>query len=583
MLLRHGLVRLLVGLAICVAAMPPNSNLHGQQPVSGLRPILPIVPKVSPRAIRTDGDLDLTVRPDDDQESVTSFLKNVQGQDAVIEVIVGRGRLLTLDQPIAQPADDQIPVVAVGDPSVVDLDILPNPRMIRLLGRRVGITDLSIVTADGKALSFEVHVNYDLPLLQAYLRQLYPDAPLNISQIYDHVVLEGQARNTDQVDKILQTVNAYLSSSQISSRSSGSRGGQAAAAQNVNQQNTDQYDGQMDGNNQLPAPTNLPGLSAQAGSPSARIINLIRVPGTQQIMLKVQIAELNRTALREIGADLFIQDGSGNTFGTKIAGAAASLAGLGLGNNSTAFALFPSGQVDLVIRALRQRQVLSVLAEPNLVAMNGQEASFLAGGEFPVPVPQSGAATGAITIQYKQFGVQLNFVPDIIDDGLIRLRVAPEVSTIDAATGTTVQGTTVPGIVTRRVQTSVEMRQGQTLALAGLLQVTMDGTTKKIPGLGDLPYVGGLFSNTTHSRQEKELIVLVSPFFVDSMDGYEVGPLPGSEVTDPNDREFYWQQKIEGSPQSNFRSPTMSQNPLAIRRLLNLESQNVSGPYGFSR
>jgi len=338
-----------------------------------------------------------------------------------------------------------------------------------------------------------------------------------------------------------------------------------------------------------------PGLAGEekpditATLPPPQIINLIRVPGVQQVMLKVRIAELNRTAFREMGADWLYRDSSGRTFGTNITDASrivdamSSLLGLGSGPSTTAFGIIPNGQIDVFISALRENQVLSILAEPNLVAMHGQEASFLAGGEFPVPVPQSSGIANAITIQYKKFGVQLDFVPYIQDDSTIRLYVAPEVSTIDNTIGVTTAGTRVPGLNTRRVKTSVELQQGQTLAVAGLLQVALDGQTSRIPGLGDVPYLGPFFSNNTHQRVEKELLVLVTPYFVEGLSEDQVPTLPGEDIKDPTNHEFYHLNRIEGLDDCNFRSTTGWNIPFELNPKVQYESRNVYGPYGFSR
>jgi pilus assembly protein CpaC len=256
-----------------------------------------------------------------------------------------------------------------------------------------------------------------------------------------------------------------------------------------------------------------------------------------------------------------------------------------LGSNSTAFGIFPTARMDIILRALRQNAVLRILAEPNLVSLSGHEASFLAGGEFPVPVAQGGAfGAGNISVQYKQFGVQLNFVPYIQDDDVIRLEVRPEVSSIDNSLGTTlvVGGEPTPGINTRRVHTTVQMREGETLALAGLLQVELEANTNRVPGLGDLPYIGPLFSNTSHNKQEKELLVLVTPFLVSPMNACDVPALPGAEIQDPNDLEFYFLNRIEGRTGRPFRSTMSWEDPWHMIRKLKLERDHACGPVGFS-
>jgi len=270
------------------------------------------------------------------------------------------------------------------------------------------------------------------------------------------------------------------------------------------------------------------------------VINLIRVPGPQQVMLKVQFAELNRTALRQLGVSFLFQNGRtaiGSTIGGPLSGGlgGGGLAGLlspVAGGSTTAFAIFDQGNANFLFNALRRNQVVRVLAEPNLVAMHGETASFLAGGEFPVPVPQTGGGAGGslITIEYKNFGVSLGFTPFILDEEQIRLSIETEVSTIDFSTGIVIQGTAVPGISTRRTKTVVQLREGQTLAISGLLQTEMDAQTDRIPGLGDLPYIGAMFRNNSGKAVERELIVLVTPFMVDAMEPDEIPMLPGEEI-----------------------------------------------------
>ena len=189
-----------------------------------------------------------------------------------------------------------------------------------------------------------------------------------------------------------------------------------------------------------------------------------------------------------------------------------------------------------------------------------------------------------MTVEFKDFGVQLNFIPYVLDDETIRLHVAPEVSTIDFALGTTlvVGGDPVPGLNTRKSETTVELRQGQTLAIAGLLQVELDARTARIPGLGDLPYIGPLFSNTSHERVEKELIVLVTPYLVAPMEPKQVPPLPGTELRDPNDHEFYLLNRIEGRTGHHFRPTTRWDNVWGFVEHLHLEERYTCGPIGFS-
>jgi pilus assembly protein CpaC len=472
-------------------------------------------------------------------------------------------------------------VIAVGDPTVIDFEVLPNPRMIRVLGKRAGVTDLFITTDDDEVYSFEIHVGYDLALLSLHLRQLFPDARLKLTQIREHLAVEGQARSAAQVAEILEMLEGFLASVLVPSSTRGTQSAQPTGAP---------PSGQNGEEGSAPLAVEQPGgkPNTQATIATPRVINLIHVPGVQQVMLKVRIAELNRTGLRQIGADLFINEAPGAVLGTQIGGAVAggrdmmgNLLGLGLGSTTTAFGIFDGGDFQIFFQALRRNNLVNILAEPNLVAMSGHEASFLAGGQFPVPVPQgSSGGVNNVTVQFKDFGVQLAFLPFVLDDDAIRLTVTPEVSSIDFALGTTlvVGGDRVPGLNTRRATTTVEIQEGQTLAIAGLLQVELEAGTSRIPGLGDLPYIGPLFSNTSHERKEKELLVFVTPYLVSPI--HDAPCIPGDQIRDPTDLEFYFHNRIEGHTDRPFRAPISHDH--ACRHLFDLEQQNVFGPVGFS-
>jgi pilus assembly protein CpaC len=513
------------------------------------------------------------------------LLETDRNNDAVIRLVIGQGRLLTTKAPLVQ--EGGAAVIAVGDPSIVDFEILPNPRMIRLLGKRAGVTDLTFVTSDDQINVFEVHVQYDLDLLHAHLRRVFPDSLIQVSQLREHLIIEGQARGLRQAQQVEQAVRSFLLSAGIALQTGGDSGLRPEDVAVPESPLTDEGAAVLEELGVLPRAgleqSERPELRAILAEP--QIINLMTVPGVQQVLLQVRVAELNRTGMREIGADTFFEFGPGNILGTRIGGANVDLTGLTPGSTTTGFGIFPNARVEIILRALREASLIRVLAEPNLVALSGHEASFLAGGEFPVPVPQGTTGFSNVTVRFKEFGVQLNFVPYILDDEAIRLEVRPEVSTIDESLGTTlvVGGDPVPGINTRRVHTTVELRQGESLALAGLLQVAIDGDTKRIPGLGDLPIIGPLFSNTTHKRVEKELLVLVTPYLVSPMQPHEVGQLPGDEVEDPDDHEFYLLNRIEGRTGGGYRSTVSWDDPLGICRRIKREREQIHGPGGFSR
>jgi pilus assembly protein CpaC len=582
-------------LLMLVACCAIQSKATGQESITGGPLSNPAVPTLDARPIPSPLEQrNLIHRHAGDQDSIASLLKNVQGNDATIEVVVGRGRLITLQAPLAAANGNETPVVAVGDPTVLDFDILPSSRMIRVLGRRVGITDLSVITADGKAYSFEIRVTYDLNLLRAYVRQLFPNADLKIIQMYEHVIVEGEASSTAQVQMILDAMQAFLKSAQVARTVKSSTSASPAGAPVRRPPLGPEPNGENpEVDPDAPRPPFEGGIDekpdATATLPTPKIINLIRVPGVQQVMLQVKIAEVDRTALRNMGATVSYRDSSNrvlaSVMGSSRPGASddGSLFGLALGQQTTSFAILPNTSLKVAVDALRANRVLTILAEPNLMAMHGQKASFMAGGEFPVPVPQGGGLSNTFTVEFKKFGVLLDFVPYIMDDGAIRLHVAPEVSTIDPTIGVVSAGISIPGVNTRRASTTVELRQGQTLALAGLLQVSLQANTNRLPGLGDVPYLGPFFSNNSHQRTEKELVILVSPQFVDAMEPHQVGPLPGCEVRDPDDHEFYMLNRIESRhPGLNYRATNGWDDPLRIRDAKTRKA-GLFGPYGYSK
>jgi len=553
-----------------------------------------------------------------------SIVEGVGEATSIIEIKAGQGRFLTLREDLVIP-NQPAPFLAVGDPSVVDF-FQVGARSLRLIGKRLGTTDLSVSTGSGRTYDYEIHVVADLDALRFQLRQLFPDASLKLSQVRERVVVEGQARDAAQVARIISTIDAYIRSVQ--------------RIQVAGQVGDVQFAGRVgDPNAPPPAPRPAGEVGAAGGpaglggaasglagppatsssapaSPGAfaanqiatnqvQVINLIRVPTSQQVMLKVRVAELNRTAFRQVGADFLAEvPGAGALFGSQIAGngfagtlgantfprGARSPAALTLGSQATSFGTFGYGAFNTVLTTLRRNNLVKVLAEPNLVALNGHQANFLAGGEFPVPsfsgIGAGGAGGGgSSSTQFKEFGVRLAFLPIILDNDTIRLTVDPEVSTVDFSVATTLVpgGSPVPGLNKRSSHTTVELKQGETLAIAGLLQLSLDGATQRIPGLGDLPFIGTFFSNTTGNRIEKELVVTVTPYIVEPMAPGQVPAGPGEEVVEPNDLEFFLMNRIEGRTGIDKRSTTSYDDPLHLIRHSIVERKYLIGPSGYSK
>lgn len=565
-----GLGRLvLCGWACCLLAGICARPACSQQPDSGLRD--------GGSAGFVESAAELIPEP---PQPLGDLVESVHGTDGRMEVIVGQGRLLSLNQRLATEERDGA-IIALGDPSVVDFAVIGLTR-IRLTGLRLGTTDLSITTADGLSRSIEIHVVADLRTLRARLETIYPDSSVTVTQIADHLVLRGQARTAAQAQSIYQLTEAWLKSVQgaqthrVSSgtpvgadvQSAAVRGGGDAAAT-------------ADSVRELE-----PDLKVSGGGVEGQIVNLLTIPGSQQVMLKVQIAELNRTALRRLGASFLFTDGQA-VFGSNATGAGPGLPFAGTTSSRVGGVIVDgSGSFAYIVDALRANSVLKILAEPTLVSYSGHEATFLAGGEFPVPVPQSsGSGTNTVTVQFKEFGVKLGFLPQILDGDRIRLTVTPEVSSIDRTLSTTlvVNGDPVPGLNTRRSTTTMELKPGQTLAMAGLLQLTMNNETRRLPGIGDLPVLGPFFSNNSGERTEKELIVMVTPYMVEPVDESETGLLPGEEVQEPNDLEFYLLGRVEGRTGADFRSTTNWDDPLQLVGRMKLHRKYLTGPSGYSR
>jgi pilus assembly protein CpaC len=264
---------------------------------------------------------------------------------------------------------------------------------------------------------------------------------------------------------------------------------------------------------------------ARSFVPEKKVLNMMQVGGGQQVMLTAKISEVSRNSLRELGVHTEFGGTSGSGSWSVITNAA-------LANKFGNFQLTPSGfdLIKLRIQALETKGLAKTLAEPNLIALSGQEASFLAGGEFPIPVAQtSGLGTApTITVDYKEFGVGLKFTPTVMSSNKINLKINTEVSAIDSTLSTPVGGSiNVPGLTTRRAGTTVEVADGQSFAIAGLIQSDMNNAVEQIPGLGDIPVLGALFSSTGFKRKETELVIVVTPQLVT--------PVPGKKLSYPTD------------------------------------------------
>jgi pilus assembly protein CpaC len=270
------------------------------------------------------------------------------------------------------------------------------------------------------------------------------------------------------------------------------------------------------------------GEIAEASASKMKVINLLQLPGgseSQQVMLQVRFAEVNRRALSELGLNLFVSraDWVGRSTTQQFAAPAFEGDELTFTDFLNLFFFSRDQGIGGVLRALKSKGFFQSLAEPNLIAYNGQEASFLAGGEFPVPIVQG--ATGTVSVIFKEFGIRLGFRPTIAGD-VIRLKVKPEVSSLDFNNGITLSGFRIPALITRRAETDVELRDGQSFAIAGLLNNISQEDSSAIPVLSSLPIIGNLFKSRANRAERTELMVLITPRLVRPLDPDEVPPLP---------------------------------------------------------
>jgi pilus assembly protein CpaC len=281
--------------------------------------------------------------------------------------------------------------------------------------------------------------------------------------------------------------------------------------------------------------------------PYGKVLNFLTVSGGQQVMLQVRFAEVSKTATSNLGVNFTGADGT-SVFGALTPGQ------IGPSSVSPAVSVFGGGklasvQFEYFLNALKQNNLMRVLAEPNLIASSGETAAFTAGGEIPIPVSQGGGTAGggaAVTVEYKKFGVQLNFVPVVLGQGKIRIKVEPEVSDLDFSNAVRSSGFLIPALTKRTVSTTVELSEGQTFAIAGLLNNRVQATKDMIPILGELPGIGALFRSVQYSRQQTELVVLVTPRLVEPMNPEHVPPLPGEIWRHPTEADLFWNADLGG-------------------------------------
>ncbi|RUW21343.1 type II and III secretion system protein family protein [Mesorhizobium sp. M4B.F.Ca.ET.215.01.1.1] len=357
--------------------------------------------------------------------------------------------------------------IVIGDPEIANVNPLTD-KSFYVLGNNLGTTGIALFNESKQLVgTIDIEVTLDTEQLANTIRASVPDAKINVGSANGRVVLSGEADDAVAAEK----------ANKIASRFSGNE----------------------------------------------EVINSVNISSSQQVQLNVRFVEINRQAGIDLGAkysanfayglggrDVTIDPGTIPAAGT------GEIIGRLLSNGVS---------IDIAIKALEERGLARRLAEPNLIARSGQTASFLAGGEFPIPVSEE---NGKISVSYKKYGVSLDFTPTVLKDGLVSLDIAPEVSSIDASASYNIGEISVPGFIVRRAKTSIDLKNGQSFMIAGLLQSQNDITTSRLPGLGKLPVLGSLFSSKAYQRRETDLVIIVTPYLVKPVD-------PSKKMVEPTD------------------------------------------------
>ncbi|SPR99177.1 type II and III secretion system protein family protein [Cupriavidus taiwanensis] len=439
----------------------------------------------------------------------------IRSESSVV-VPVGKSQLINLQEPVRNRT--------LGNPSVVQATMV-SPQTLYVLGRTVGTTNMIVQGRSGSCSIINVVVNADAGGLQTSLGQLLPgESGIRVTTAADNLVLTGSVTNAQAAQQAMEIAQAYANAA---------------------------HSGEGNGN----------------GNRKGNVLNMLSVDTPQQVMLEVKVAEVSKTLLNQLGSAVNLQGGFGSWTGglvtSLLTGASAAVFGSKANNLPFEFA----------IDAQKNDSLVKILAEPNLVTISGQEASFLAGGKIYIPVAQANVLNGAgtVTLQEEEFGVGLKFTPTVLANGRIHLKVAPEVSEL-SPTGATIRGGTLAGqtilpvITTRRASTTVQMRDGESFAIGGLLTDSARGSLKALPGAGEVPVLGTLFRSTQYQQDLSELVFIITPRLVKPMQTSNY-PLPTDSFSTPNPLSLYFMGNMEGDgkrPTQPAPAPSQPAAPAAV-------------------
>lgn len=426
--------------------------------------------------------------------------------------------------------------VSLADPKIADFVVLSS-KEIYIHGKAVGSTSMMLWKGDKVEHIYDVVVIFDLIGLKEKIHELFPSQNIGVYASETGVVLSGTVTGPEVVEEVLRLTSMFL-----------------------------------------PKAAGEKGQGEGTGHSTPKITNLLRVAGAQQVMLEVKFAEVSRSSgmdlqaglgLDSLGSDLRWNLATGSvgvtSSGTSTQGAGTLLMNFAGNTLSTTAASAANIFINIdhfttALQFLESEGLARTLAEPRLVTISGKEASFLAGGEFPIPVP---GENGIVTIEFKEFGVGLSFTPIVLSDGKISLRVAPSVSNITRFEPGIGGTGNYPVLSTRKLETNVELHDGQTLALAGLLQENLSEQVRKIPGLGDIPILGTLFRSSNYVQNKTDLLVAVTPHLVTPRPEGSLR-FPGEEIQTPNRYEFYLEGRLEGRRPVEAPSAMSSHNFSAL-------------------
>ncbi|WP_299724440.1 type II and III secretion system protein family protein [uncultured Tateyamaria sp.] len=435
--------------------------------------------------------------------------------EATLNVPMNRAVVVESEEPFAE--------LSIANPAIADISSLSD-RTIYVLGKAPGLTTLTLLDANGRLITnVNVRVAADISEFKERLRQILPGEKIEVRTANDGIVLSGVVSSTARLQRALDLAERYA---------------------------------------------------------EGRVSNLMSVGGVQQVMLKVRFAEMNRSVSKSLSSslslngtlfsgDVGVNGGTGTT--NSSGGVGTSLGGNIPAINENAGAIlfgFNTGntQVGLLLEALETKGVVRTLAEPNLVALSGQEAKFLAGGEYPVPVSQD---NGVITIEFKPFGIELNFIPRVVDKDLINLELEAAVSAIDPTNGFAVNGFEIDAFSRRETSTTVEMRDGESFAIAGLLEDNFDDNSSQLPWLGDVPILGALFRSASYQRNQTELVIIITAHLVSPVRG-DILALPTDRIKPPSEKDLF----LYGRTAAGTRVPKQGAAGEVAK-------QDFSGSYGY--